>query len=279
VKTKLQLAAVLLSWSLFGQSNRGAITGTVSDSAGALIPGVQVVLTNSETGAKSDTVTTGTGNYSLLQLAVGTYTLAVEKAGFSKYEQTNIQVQVAVTTRVDVVLKIGSATESVTVTAESTLLKSENAEQSMTVTGNEIAELPINFGIGAGAIRNPLSFIQMTPGAYFNGWNNISINGGTINFKIVFEGQQADDPYSTQVSDEVQPSVEAIEQFTLQTSNFTAEYGGVGGGGIYNFTSKSGTNQFHGSAYNYMENTILNAGIPFTNDGTGRHVQVVKHLS
>ncbi len=279
MKARLQLAVLLLSWSLSAQSNRGAITGTVADSAGALIPGVQVVITNSETGAKSDTVTTGTGNYSLLQLPVGTYTLTVEHAGFNKYEQSNIQVQVAVTTRVDVALKIGSATESVTVTSESTLLKTENAEQSMTIAGNQIAELPINFGIGAGAIRNPLSFIQMTPGATFNGWNNISINGGSINFKIVFEGQQADDPYSTQVSDEIQPSVEAIEQFTLQTSNFTAEYGGVGGGGIYNFTSKSGTNQFHGSAYNYMENTILNAGIPFTNDGTGRHVKVVKHLA
>lgn len=270
---------LVFPWSLFAQSNRGAITGTVSDTADALIPGVQVVLTNTETGAKSDTVTTGTGNYSLLQLPVGTYTLTVEKTGFRKYEQTNIQVQVAVTTRVDVVLAVGSATESVTVTAESTLLRSESAEQSMTITGNQIAELPINFGIGAGAVRNPLSFIQMTPGAYFNGWNNISINGGTINFKIVFEGQQSDDPYSTQVSDEIQPSVEAIEQFTLQTSNFTAEYGGVGGGGIYNFTSKSGTNQYHGSAYDYMENTILNAGIPFTNDGTGRHVKVVKHLA
>jgi hypothetical protein len=175
-----------------------------------------------------------------------------------------------------VALKIGAATESVTVSAESTLLKSESAEQSMTITGNQIAELPINFGIGAGAIRNPLSFIQMTPGATFNGWNNISINGGSINFKIVFEGQQADDPYSTQVSDEVQPSVEAIEQFTLQTSNFSAEYGGVGGGGIYNFTSKSGTNQYHGSVYNYIENTILNAGIPFRR----RHrtpCEVVKH--
>ncbi|MCX6633315.1 MAG: TonB-dependent receptor [Candidatus Solibacter sp.] len=149
----------------------------------------------------------------------------------------------------------------------------------MTITGNQIAELPINFGIGAGAIRNPLSFVQMTPGATFSGWNNISINGGTLNFKIVFEGQQADDPYSTQVSDEIQPSVEAIEQFTLQTSNFSAEYGGAGGGGIYNFTSKSGTNQYHGSAYTYIENTILNAGIPFTNDGTGHHVKVVKHLA
>ena len=146
MKTRLQLAVFLLSWALFGQSNRGSITGTVSDSGGALVPGVQVVLTNSETGAKSDTVTTGTGNYSLLQLPVGTYTLTVEKPGFTRYEQTNIQVQLAVTTRVDVVLKIGSATESVTVTAESTLLKSENAEQSMTITGNQIAELPINFG-------------------------------------------------------------------------------------------------------------------------------------
>lgn len=279
MKTLRLLALLVVPLSLFAQSNRGAITGTVSDSTGALIPGAQVTITNTETGSKSDTVTTGTGNYSLLQLPVGTYTLTVAQTGFSKYEQTNIQVQVAVTTRVDVVLTVGATTDSVTITAESTLLKTESAEQSMTVTGNQIAELPINFGIGAGAIRNPLSFIQMTPGAYFNGWNNISINGGTINFKIVFEGQQADDPYSTQVSDEIQPSVEAIEQFTLQTSNFSAEYGGVGGGGIYNFTSKSGTNQVHGSAYNYLENTALNAGIPFTNDGTGHHVKVVKHLA
>jgi len=281
MKAHLQLVVFLflLSWSLFAQSNRGAITGTVGDSTGALIPGVKVVLTNADTGAKSDTVTTGTGNYTLLELPVGTYALAVEQAGFSKYERTNIQVQVAVTTRVDVVLSVGAATEEVTVTAESTLLKTENAEQSMTIAGNQIAELPINFGIGAGAIRNPLSFIQMTPGAYFNGWNNISINGATINFKIVFEGQQSDDPYSTQVSDEIQPSVEAVEQFTLQTSNLTAEFGGVGNGGIYNFTSKSGTNQIHGSVYSYLENTALNAGIPFTNDGTGHHQKVVKHLA
>lgn len=279
MKGRIGLALLLSSGFVFAQSNRGAVTGTVSDSTGALIPEAQVVLTNTSTGAKSDTLTTGTGNYTLVALPVGEYTLTIEKPGFTKYERTNIQVQVTVTTRVDVILTVGSTAESVIVSAESSPLKTESAEQSMTVTGNQIAELPINFGIGAGAIRNPLSFIQMTPGAYFNGWNNISINGGGVNFKIVFEGQQADDPYSTQVSDEIQPSVEAIEQFTLQTSNFSAEYGGVGGGGIYNFTSKSGTNQFHGSAYSYIENTILNAGIPFTNDGTGHHVKVVKHLA
>ncbi len=279
MKIKLTTSVLLLACSLFGQTNRGTVTGTISDTAGAVIPNVPVVLANTETGAKSETVSTGTGNYSLLQLPVGTYTLTAEKPGFSKYEQTNIQVEVAVTTRVDIVMKVGNATESVTITAESSQLKTESAEQSMTLASNQIAELPINFGIGAGAIRNPLSFIQMTPGAYFNGWNNISINGGQSNFKVVFEGQQSDDPYSTQVSDEIQPSVEAIEQFTLQTSNMAPEFGGVASGGIYNFTSKSGTNQFHGSLYSYIENTAFNAGIPFTDDGTGHHQKVVKHLA
>jgi len=163
VRVRFLLVFLALSWSVFAQSDRGVITGTVSDSTGALIPGVHVVLTNANTGAKTDTVTTGTGNYTLLELPVGTYTLAIEQAGFSKYEQTNIQVQVAVTTRVDVVLKVGASTESVTVTSESTLLKTETAEQSMTVAGNQIAELPINFGIGAGAIRNPYSSSKCHP--------------------------------------------------------------------------------------------------------------------
>ncbi len=268
-----------LSLVLLAQSDRGVVTGTVSDSTGSLIPGAQVIITNNNTGAASETVTTGTGNYTLLSLPAGTYTLKVSHAGFGAFEQKNIQVQVAVTTRVEVVLKVGTAAESVQVTAESSLLKTESAEQSTTITGKQISELPINFGIGAGAIRNPLSFVQMTPGATFNGWNNISINGGSNNFKIMFEGQESDSARQTQVSDELQPSVEAIEQFTLQTSNFSAEFGRVGNGGVYNFTSKSGTNQLHGSSYLYFENTFLNAGIPFTNDGTGKHIKVVKHLA
>ena len=167
----------------FAQSDRGTITGTVSDTTGALVPNANIALTNTETGTRSATVTTGTGNYTILALPVGRYTLTVEQPGFSKYEQKNIQVQVAVTTRVDIALQVGSAAESVSVTAESTLLKTESAEQSTTVTGKQIAELPLNFGIGAGAIRNPLSFAQLTPGATFNGWNNISINGGNSQFQ------------------------------------------------------------------------------------------------
>lgn len=250
----------------------------MTDASGALIPGVQILLTNTQTGTKADTVTTGTGNYTLPGLSVGTYRLSVTHPGFSTYERTGIEVQVAVTERVDVILKIGSATESVEVTGGATLLKTESAEISTTVTGKQINELPINFGIGAGAVRNPLSFAQLTPGASINGWNNITINGTNGAFKILFEGQESSSTLDPRVSDESQPSVEAVQEFTLQTSNFAAEFGNIGSG-LFNFTSRSGTNDFHGSAYDYFQNTAFNAGIPYTDNGHNGHVQIVRHLS
>ena len=259
----------------------GNVTGTVSDSTGALIPNAQITLGNPANGTAFHSVSTGTGNYTFPDVPVGTYTLSVEHAGFSKSQYPKVDVQLAVTTRVDVTMKVGAVTDSVEVTAESSLLKTEDVEVSTTLSDKQIAELPINFGIGAGAIRNPLSFIQMTPGATFNGWNNISINGGSNNFNIMFEGQESASAYQNQVSDEEQPSVEAIEQFTLQTSNFAPEFGLIGTGGLYNFTSKSGTNQYHGSVYEYFENTFLNAGIPFTGgdfSGGAPQTKVVKHL-
>src|SRR3954469_269364 len=99
------VACLAAAFSLLAQSDRGAITGTISDASGALIPGAKITLTNSATGFKTDTVSTGTGNYTLAGLPVGTYTLDVEHSGFSRYEQLNIAVQVAVTTRVDVALR------------------------------------------------------------------------------------------------------------------------------------------------------------------------------
>ncbi len=160
----LPLACLFLSLSsiAFAQTG-GTVTGTVSDPSGSLIPGVQITLTNPNTGTKFDTVTTSTGNFTVPGVPVGSYYLQAEHTGFSKYEAKNLDVQLAVTTRVDVVMKVGSTTDSVEVTAESSILKTENAEQETTLSGKQIAELPINFGIGAGAIRNPLSFINSPP--------------------------------------------------------------------------------------------------------------------
>jgi hypothetical protein len=102
----------------YAQSDRGIITGTVADATGAIVPAARVTLMNTGTGSQYETVTTATGNFTLAALPVGTYKLSVEHAGFSRSEQTNISVQVAVTTRVDVVLQVGAATQSVEVSAE-----------------------------------------------------------------------------------------------------------------------------------------------------------------
>ena len=105
-------AFILIAASALAQSDRGTITGTIMDSSGGVVPGAKVILINSGTGIRQETSTTPTGNYSVASLSVGRYTLAVEQAGFTRYEQSNILVQVAETTRVDVTLKVGQATES-----------------------------------------------------------------------------------------------------------------------------------------------------------------------
>src|ERR1035437_2507158 len=168
-------------------------------------------------------------------------------------------------------MKVGQATESIEVSADATMLKTESAEQSSSITGDPINGLPMNYGIGAGAVRNPLSFVQMTAGATMSGWNTINVNGLPAgSFRILFEGQESNNGLDGRASDEVQPSVEAVQQFTLQTSNFAAEFGQVAGG-LFNFTARSGTNQVHGGAYLYATNEALNAGTPYTSDGHGNH--------
>ena len=114
----------------FAQSDRGTITGSITDPSGALIPGAKITLTNVETDTRSETVSTNTGNYTLPALPVGNYTLKVEHEGFSTYLQTGIHVQVAVTTRIDVALQVGQSTQSISVAAEASILKTESAEQS-----------------------------------------------------------------------------------------------------------------------------------------------------
>jgi hypothetical protein len=250
----------------------------VVDPSGAVVPGAQITLTNADTDLRYQTVSTNTGNYTVPSLPSGTYKMTVEANGFSRLEQTNVRVQVAITTRLDVTLQVGQATQQIEVSEQTSLLKTENAEVSTTVSGEKINSLPINFGIGAGAIRNPLSFSQLTPGANITGWNTVSVNGmPQYSYRIIFEGQESTNSIDPRASDELQPSVEAIQEFTLQTSNFAAEFGQVAGG-LFNFTSRSGTNQYHGSAYVYATNEALGAGIPFTDNGNGGHVRPSKKL-
>ena len=268
---KLTLGFFLLAAVAFAQSDRGAITGTISDPAGAVVSGAAIEVRNMETGAVYQVGSSATGNY-VVALPTGTYELSVMAAGFKKYARENLTVPVAQTLRIDVVLEVGAATESITVSEAAPLLKTESGELSHNVSTNTLDNLPV-LGIGAGAgvagIRNPYAVLQVLPGADWRPDRSIRVNGMPSNSESLrLEGQDTTNGIASATQSQTQPSVDAIEEFAIQTSNYAAEFGQAGGG-VFNVTMKSGTNQFHGSGYEYFVNEALNAGQPFTDDGNG----------
>jgi Carboxypeptidase regulatory-like domain len=263
----------------FAQSDRGTITGTVSDPAGAVIASAGVEVRNTQTGAVYQVASSETGNY-VVQVPTGTYEVSIAVQGFKKYVRPNILVPVEQTLRIDATLEIGSTGESVTVNEAAPLLKTESGELAHNVTADSLNTLPIlgigNAAVGSTGIRSVFAVTTMLPG---NSWlpdNSLRINGLAGNSEAVrVEGQEATgtgaagpggggmaSPSTTE------PSVEAVQEVAVQTSNYAAEFGQAGGG-LFNFTMKSGSNQFHGSGYDYFVNEALNAGTPFTNDGNG----------
>ena len=270
------LCLLLLAGLAFGQSDRGTITGTIVDPAGAVVPSAPVEAKNVETGAVYQAGASATGNYTLAQLPTGTYQLSVTVPGFKKYVRTNILLQVAQTIRADVTLEVGATTDSVTVTEVSPLLKTESGELSHNVTTNTLNSLPVlatGAGAGTAGIRNPYAVIQLLPGSSnFAADSNVRLNGTPSNTQSLrIDGQDATYGYSATQS-VTTPSVDAIQEFAIQTSNFAAEFGQAGGG-LFNVTMRSGNNQFHGNAYEYWVNEALNAGTPNTTDGSGHHLR------
>src|SRR5690348_14829839 len=266
-------AICALSFTLiaFGQSDRGTITGTVSDPAGAVVAAVPVEIRNVENGLLYQAASSATGNFTLAQLPAGTYELSVTVPGFKKYVRQNLNVGVAQTFRVDVVLEVGSNTESVTVTEAAPLLKTESGELSHIVSTSTVNNLPV-LSIGAGAsasgIRNPYAVVQLLPGTNYASDASVRINGNPANSQAMrIDGQDATNGwYSTQ--SQTQASVESIQEFAIQTSNYSAEVG-LAGGGVFNLTMKSGTNQLHGTGYEYFVHEFLNPGQAFTDDKNG----------
>ena len=255
------------------QSDRGTITGTVSDPTGAVIPGANVVATKTETGVQYQTLSTETGNYTLGQLPAGTYQLSVELPGFKKYTRQGITVLVAQTLRIDVSLEVGTATDQVTVSADAPLLRTESSEVSHNIAAKVMNDLPI-LGIGgtqsgSAGIRNPYAMVNLIPGTAWVPNSNVRVNGAPSNTQSFrLEGQEASNTGTPGVQAQNQPSVDAIQEVAIQTSNFAAEYGQVGGG-LFNVTMKSGTNQLHGTVYDYFVNEVFNAGNPFLDDPKG----------
>src|SRR5215471_5669175 len=287
---KIRFTLCAFALALCAQSDRGTITGTISDPAGAIVAGASIEARNIATGAVYPVASSATGNYTITQLPAGGYELSVTVPGFKRYVRTGLQVEVAGTARIDPILEVGAPTESVTVEAAAPLLKTEGGEVSHNIATQTLDDLPILTLTGAAAsggslntlgnIRNPLSSVQLLPGARLSTDNILRINGmPSSSQSINIEGQDATNGFSKMRNQVNQAGVEAIQEVAIQTSNFRAEYGQAGGG-YFNYTMKSGTNELHGSGYDYFVNEALNAGSPFTDAGAvnpGKKGQLVRN--
>jgi Carboxypeptidase regulatory-like domain len=265
--------------AVFAQSDRGTITGTVLDPAGAVVPSVPVEAKSTTTGLVYTTAASGTGNYTVAQLPVGTYDITVTAPGFKKAVRTGVEVSANTTFRVDFTLQVGAATESVTITEATPLLKTESGELSHNVDVARLDSLPIlTPGTNGAGVRNPLAAIALLPGAQFVSDFTLRINGMPSSSQTIrIEGQDATSGFWKEINSQNQTGVDAIQEVAVQTSNFAAEFGQAGGGYI-NYTMKSGTNQYHGSAYEYLINEALNAGTPFTDAGLTNSLKDGQHV-
>jgi len=235
----VSVCLLALTSAAFSQSDRGTITGTISDPAGAVVAGAAVEARNVANGAVYQVATSNTGNYTIAQLPASNYELDVTVMGFKKFIRTGLVVEVAGTLRIDATLEVGAATESVTVEAAAPLLKTEGGEVSHNISTSTMNELPVLTLSGAapigsantlGNIRNPLSTIQLLPGARQSSDTNSSgilrVNGMPSNSQAVnIEGQDATNGMNKGSNQIVQPGVEAHQRPDMTRSKcFPVEF-------------------------------------------------------
>ncbi len=251
--------------AVWAQSNQGQMAGNVTDPSGATIAGATLTAKNDATGNTYTATSSGAGSYRFPSMEIGRYTLTIAAPGFRKSVNTGIEVQVQNVTAFDVHLGVGSSTESVTVNADAPTIQTQSSDVSGTVNSKQIIELPLALG-GVGAMRSPEAFVFLIPGTAgpgSAGSNNgifISKIGGGQNFanEVLLDGASQTRSENGSSFDEEAPSVEAISEFTVTTSTPSAQYGRTTGG-IENFVTKSGTNQYHGTAFEIFQNEVLNA--------------------
>jgi hypothetical protein len=272
----LAVSIPLCALSLFGQAFYGSIVGSVTDQSSAAVRGASVTLTNVATDERHQTLTGDFGGYQFLNLMPGKYRVDVEQVGFKRATRDQVEVTVASAVRADISMQVGEVTQSVEVMASSPLLQTENANLSQVVSSRSVEELPVNG-------RNILNLAALVPGVVPQGTTdgnaltgknvfaagNYQIGGGIANQSATYyDGVPANAGVGNLTV--MVPSPDAISEFRVQTNSNSAEFGRYAGG-VVNVMSKSGTNQFHGSAYEFFRNKVLNANTFFANaNGTGK---------
>src|SRR5450432_3950154 len=243
----------------------GSVSGSVKDSTGAMMPGVKLTLHNSATNAQLAARTNGNGEFQFLQLAPATYALVAENAGFKKTTVSSVLVQVDQVTHVEIVLEIGNLTESVQVEAAAPLLENDKSTISSVVDNRTIANMPLN-------ARQYLDLALLTPGAIPS---QPGQQGGGFNMAgarsqsnlFLLDGVSNMD---TQIGSALGNFriTDAVQEFAVQSSGATAEFG-RGHGAQVSIVTKSGGNQFHGSVFEYFRNSDMDAADFFTNKNNG----------
>ncbi|HEY2930322.1 MAG TPA: carboxypeptidase regulatory-like domain-containing protein [Acidobacteriota bacterium] len=253
---------VFLAASFAFAQDRGTITGTITDSSGAAVPGANIILRHPETGLSQNAVSAADGGYSFLYLSAGKYALTVEMPGFRKAEVSDVRVNVNTTSRVDVQLQLGEVLQTVQVTAAASLLQTERSDLGRIVDNQAIQKLPLFMN---GGLRSNLAFAGLNPGVQMNLTNDpdtttgspIIAGGRQVGASMLVDGAESmserrNDPAMRVVS------AEAIEEFKVQSGAYSAEFG-RSSNGVLNYTTKSGTNSLHGSILAQHRNEHLNA--------------------
>src|SRR5467141_3673414 len=284
-----------LSFSLFltfsaiiarAQSDRGTIAGTVLDSSGGVVANAAVTVTSTETGASYSATSGPTGGFRVQDVRVGTYDVSVSAPGFRIEKKTGVVIQVNSTASLEFSLQAGNVTETLTVVADAPAIQTETSEIGTVVGTRQIEELPLALnGTGQSHLRSVESFVFLTPGTVGPGTFSDSASSGIFESKIsggqnlgtevILDGASITHAELGPTFDENAPSVEAISEFKITTSTISAEFGRTSGG-VESFTTKSGTNSYHGAAFDLLHNDKLNA-VPWNNISNGSNVKPRDH--
>jgi hypothetical protein len=249
-----------LALNSFGQNTTAQLTGTVTDSSGAALPGAKVTVTNAGTGAVRESASNPSGNYAVPLLEPGTYHLRIEKEGFGAVIREGLTLHVDQVARIDIQLQPGAVKETVFVTADAPLLQEAEASLGTVIENRNIIEMPLNG-------RNPFDLVFLVPGAVQHdrldlpgnmiALSNMSINGApSMSNEVLLDGIPNTSPQHGQYA--MTPSIDSVQEFKVQTNNMSAEFGRTAGG-VINVTMKAGANQLHGVFYEFLRNRALDA--------------------
>jgi Carboxypeptidase regulatory-like domain/TonB-dependent Receptor Plug Domain len=251
----LSLLVLLSTGSLFAQSGTATITGKITDPAGAALAGVRIIIRDPGTGFERETTTNETGNYNLPGLRPGSYNVSAELSGFRGRSYQGFQVEINQTARLDVQLEVGELTSVVEIQGAAQLLQSENSSVGGVIDKKKIVDLPING-------RNFVTLATLVPGVTsgqpgVGAGGGISI-GGTRSEQNSFQLDGVSNTTQWDSGISFRPSIDAIQEFKIEVNNYAAEYGRSAGGQI-SVVTKSGTNELHGTVYEFHRNDVFQA--------------------